>query len=144
MANYFTEFSCILPVGTTENAETTHQIRDVLAAEIECENDTPLGFEMQTQPDSNPSVLWIHSNECGDPAHVIRLVQRYAKTFSLSGKWGFAWSYTCSRPMLDGFGGGAHVLDLETGEAIAHVDCNTFLEEHLALPRSERDRGTVE
>jgi hypothetical protein len=33
----------------------------------------------------------------------------------------------CSQPRLDGFGGGAHVLDLATGETVAWTSTNDWL-----------------
>ena len=55
----------------------------------------------------------------GDPERLIHFVKLCAAEFSLSGRWGFQYANTCSKPRLDGFGGGAHVLDLATGETVA-------------------------
>lgn len=137
MADYFTQFSCVLHVGTAENAAAAELIRDTLAGEIDGEDGASLGFDMEVQLDAGPGALWIYSDGYGDPEHVIRFVLRCAEAFSLSGNWGFTWAYTCSRPRLDGFGGAAHVLDLQARTTVAYVDCNTFVEEHLAAPRGE-------
>lgn len=51
--------------------------------------------------------LWLHSEEGGDPAHVIPLVQAYLAKFDPQGYVGIEWANTCSRPVLDAFGGGA-------------------------------------
>ena len=40
---------------------------------------------------------------------------------------GIHWALTCSRPRPAGFGGGAHVLDLATGETIDWMDCEHWL-----------------
>ena len=67
----------------------------------------------------------------GDPAHVIQFVQRCAAAFGLSGRWGFQYANTSSRPRLDGFGGGAHVLDLATGETVAWIYTDGWLAQVL-------------
>ena len=51
---------------------------------------------------------------------------------ALTGRWGFQWALTCSRPRPDGFGGGAHVLELATGMTIEWLDCEHWLAGQLA------------
>ena len=43
---------------------------------------------------------------------------RLAEDLDLTGLWGFQYALTCSRPRLDGFGGGAHVIDLGARKSI--------------------------
>ncbi len=50
-----------------------------------------------------------------------------AAEFSLKGRWGFQYANTCSRPRLNAFGGGAHVLDLGTGETLGWIDIDGWL-----------------
>ena len=66
----------------------------------------------------------IRDDVTGDPQQVILFVQRCAEAFGLTGRWGFQWANACSRPRVNAFGGGAHVLDLETRETIAWTDTN--------------------
>ena len=73
------------------------------------------------------SVLWIHDDESGDVEAVIAFVLRLAETLDLSGLWGFEHSNTCSRPRLDAFGGGAHVIDLGARKVIGWVNNQTWL-----------------
>jgi hypothetical protein len=141
MADLFTQFSCLLHVGTAENAAAAELIRGELAGDLDREEEVSLGFDMEADHESGPGTLWIYSDGYGDPEHVVRFVLRCAEAFSLSGKWGFCWSYTCSRPTLDGFGGGAHVLDLATRMTVADLDCSTFVDAHTASSRDEAEEG---
>ncbi len=68
----------------------------------------------------------------GDPERLIQFVKRCAATFGLTGRWGFQYANTCSRPRLDGFGGGAHVLDLATGETVDWIYTDGWLAETIA------------
>ena len=59
------------------------------------------------------------------------VTQKNLEQFGLKGLWGFQYANTCSRPRLDGFGGGAHVLDLATGETVAWTYTDGWLAEML-------------
>ena len=87
---------------------------------------------MDVDHESGPGALRIDNDEYGDPEHVIRFVLRCASDLKLGGLWGFTWNDSCSRPRIDAFGGGAHVLDLTTGATIADIDCSNFVYEHVA------------
>jgi hypothetical protein len=69
---------------------------------------------------------------------VIIFVQRCAVAFGLTGRWGFQWANICSRPRINAFSGGAHVLDLATRETIARIDTNGWLARTLASRRRKR------
>ena len=141
MADYFTQFSCIFDVGTAGNAARAAAIHGELAAELECDEGAELGFEMEVDTASSPGALWIHSDDYGEPEHVVRFVLRCAEALDLVGVWGFTWGLSCSRPRLDGFGGGAHVLDLGRRETVAWIDCSNFVLERTmpALPSDDAD-----
>lgn len=127
MADYFTQFSCIFDVGSAENAAMADAIRGELAAELDRDEGACLGFEMEVDHGHGPGALWISSDEYGEPEHVIRFVLRCAEAFNLSGVWGFTWGLSCSKPLLDAFGGGAQVLDLGERKSLDWVDCSTWV-----------------
>lgn len=130
MADYLTGFSCLFDTGSAANAARAEAIRAKLDAELEGDGEA-MGFQMAPCPESGPGVLWLHADEAGEPEHVLAFVRRCAAAFGLAGRWGFAWALSCSRPRLDGFGGGAHVLDLATGETVAWLDCEHWLAARL-------------
>ncbi len=79
----------------------------------------------------------MYSEEDGEPEDVLTYVFRCAEALNLTGIWGFRWCLSCSRPRLDGYGGGAQVLDLGTRKTIDWVDLDHWLSEqadayHLA------------
>ena len=41
--------------------------------------------------------------------------------------WGFTYALTCSRPRLDAFGGGAHVIDLGARKSIGWTSTQEWL-----------------
>ena len=120
MADYFTSFSCLFDVGSAANVAPARTILAQLGEKLETEEDgAALGFTMQSDEGSGPGMLCLYSEEDGEPEHVIAFVKLCAEAFALTGRWGFHWALTCSRPRPAGFGGGAHVLDLATGSAEA-------------------------
>ena len=132
MANYFTHFSCLLDVGTPENAARALDLYNRLSEEGASEEPPSEGFLLSIQPEHGGSQLWMRDDVTGDPEHLIRFVQRCAAEFGLTGRWGFQYAGTCSRPRLDGFGGGAHVLDLATGETVDWIYTDGWLAQTIS------------
>lgn len=127
MADYYTHFSCMFDVGTAENAVRALTIRQEHADATEESEGRDLSFEVEHDPDCGPGALWIYSDGYGEPEHVIAFVLACAEAFDLIGHWGFTWALTCSKPRLDGFGGGAQLLDLSQRRSLAWVDCDQWL-----------------
>lgn len=67
-----------------------------------------------------------------DPERVIQVVKRCAAEFGLTGRWGFEYANTCSRPSLEGFGGGDHDLHLATADIVDRICTNGWLDQSVA------------
>ena len=93
---------------------------------------------------ARPGVLWISDGDGqGDPEHVIAFVLACAAAFDLSGRWGFSpWALTSSKPRLDGFGGGAQLIDLGARKSLAWLDCGHWLQGALD-PDFDADTGVA-
>ncbi len=128
MAYYFTHFSCLLDVGTTDNAARSLALfAELRAADQDADDPEVAGFDIVRQDASEGSTLWIHDDEHGDVDAVIRFVLRLAEELDLIGLWGFQYALTCSRPRLDAFGGGAHVIDLGARKSIGWTSSQEWL-----------------
>lgn len=126
MANYYTLFSCELDVKTPDNARRAMALYEADEGGGEFETPMSSGFELAVD-ETSPATLWIYSDHSGDVECVIRFVRSCVRTFGLTGRWGFQYAQTCSRPTLSGFGGGAHVIDLGTGENVDFVSTDEWL-----------------
>ncbi len=102
MADYFTHFSCMFDVGSADNATAAEAIRRRQADELDVAEGRDFGFEMEIDTARGPGALWISSDGYGEPEHVIAFVLACAETFDLTGRWGFTWALTCSKPRLAG------------------------------------------
>jgi hypothetical protein len=97
MADYFTHFSCLLDVGTIENAARALDLYNILSEEGASEEPPSEGFLLSIQPEHGGTNLWIRDDVTGDPERVIQFVKICAAEFSLAGRWGFQWSLCRNR-----------------------------------------------
>ncbi len=129
MADYFTSFSVLMPVGAG-NIKAALALYDQFKDELEADNRS-VGF-LAEKDEPGSDAVWLWDNDGGgDPEHVIAYAFRCAEAFGLTGLWGFHFSLSCSRPRLDGFGGGAQVLDLGQRESVDWLDTGHWLDEKL-------------
>jgi hypothetical protein len=122
MADYFTNFSCLIDVGSPDKAARALALfQELRAADQDVDDPEVAGFDIARQDAPEGSILWIQDDDHGDVEAVIRFVLRLAEEFDLTGLWGFQYALTCSRPRLDAFGGGAHVIDLGARKSIGWI-----------------------
>ena len=132
MANYFTNFSCLLDVGTPERAAAAMAIFHRCRAEDDDADELQYrGFDLSPQEEGKSGELWFRDDESGDPDGVVAFVLRLAEDLDLQGLWGFDFAHTASRPILGSFGGGATVIDLGARAVIGWVGTQTWLEKAL-------------
>ena len=74
MANYFTHFSCLLEVGTPENAARALDLYNALSAEGASDEPPSEGFLLSIEPQYGGTELWMRHDETGDPARMIQFV----------------------------------------------------------------------
>src|SRR5712671_2800577 len=91
MPDYFTHFSCVLDVGTPDNAARALDLYPAFMKEAAREGTLAGGFQVSIHPDQGGTKLWMRDEVTGDPLQVIIFVQRCAEVFSLTGRWGFQW-----------------------------------------------------
>lgn len=132
MADYFTHFSCLLDVGTPENAARALDLYNRLSEDGASEKPPSEGFLISIQPEYGGSQLWMRDDVTGDPERLIQFVKRCAVEFGLTDRWDFQYANTCSKPRLDGFGGGAHVLDLATRETVDWIYTDSWLDQTIS------------
>ncbi|PWK56751.1 hypothetical protein [Roseicyclus mahoneyensis] len=128
MADYFTHFSCLIDVGSPDKAARALALfQELREADQNADDPEVAGFSLTRQDAPEGSTLWIHDDEHGDVEAVIRFVLRLAAELDLTGLWGFEYALTCSRPRLDAFGGGAHVIDLGARKSIGWISTQEWL-----------------
>src|SRR5208283_5389418 len=132
MADYFTQFSFVIPV-TPEQGDWFAQVHALATELIEHAEDGEARQNIQGPQDLVSAVLdlagkrdgfpcievahdekagtvWVGSEDSGDVDYTVDLVSAFLKRFGLDLVVGFEWANTCSKPRLDAFGGGAVVI----------------------------------
>ena len=148
MADYFTNFSLIVPLPT-EAAEkyaldlAQQAFRIHLGDEIPDDfpalfRDVVEDWRFDTEP-SDPSTgwgLWLHSDSGGIDA-VCAFIQHLLERFDPAGHVALEWSNDCSKPRVDAFGGGAAII---TATRIKTISTNQWLHRHTASLQAAKPR----
>jgi hypothetical protein len=132
MTDFLTRFSCLLDVGTPANAARAFDIYAALMAENGREDPPTEPFLLSLTPEHGAKRLWLRDPGSADQQLVITFVTRCAEAFGLTGRWGFQWANVASNPVVDGFSGGAHVLDLSTGRTLEWISTGSWLADRLS------------
>lgn len=130
MSRYYTHFSCVLPLGRKECLPSALNLYEQFAAELDARYER-VGFTLSTN-DADRGCIRIESGDYGDPQQVIAFVQLCAKTFQLTGLWGFQWTHGCVFPSFEAFSGSACLLDLGTQRVVDRIDCQRWLSDRIA------------
>jgi hypothetical protein len=151
MADYFTEFSFVIPVtpaqgnwftqvhelaaaliGYAEDGaarETIEGPQDVMSAALELAEKRDGDPWIEVTHDETAGTIWVCSEDSGDLEYTADLAQAFLKRFDLDLVVAFQWANTCSKPLLDAFAGGAVVISRRT---VAWFDTGSLLEKALA------------
>ncbi|MCP3404794.1 hypothetical protein [Bradyrhizobium sp. CCGB01] len=132
MTDFLSRFSCLLDVGTAANAARAFDIYTALIAEIARDDPPAEPFLLSLSPEYGPARLWLRDPGSADQQLAITFVTRFAEAFGLTGRWGFRWANIASNPVVDGFSGGAQLLDLSTGRTLEWMSTGRLLTDRLA------------
>ncbi len=105
MAEYLTQFSCLLDVGSAENAAQVLDLYTTFCADGAEEDPPSEGLALSINPEHGGTMLWMRSEGSADPEALIQFVKRCARAFGLTGRWGLQYANTCSRPRPGAPGG---------------------------------------
>ena len=106
MANNYLEYSAFLEVP----AEKIEQARTIVAREIaRLEADDEWGY-CGTGADVEGKGVWFYAEESGNTDHVEAIARTLVEELEIAEPFCCSWAYTCSRPRIGEFGGGAMVV----------------------------------
>ena len=137
MADYYTQYSAEIDKLTDDEIDWLEvRLKDIEEARA---NDDGLGEDDHDlgQVELGDRTLWFCARESGDPQAVAVFVQGFLKRFRPNGTFSMEHTFSCSRPRLDGFGGGAIFV---TAERIEHLDTFAWVSERCR----EHEKRVVE
>ncbi len=130
MANNYCETSSWLdiPLAQIEKAE---EIADRVAKELEEDDEGSgcCGILYEFRNDASGCGIWFYTDESADIGHLEYIAQTLVDELKIDKPFCFSWSYACSKPRLDEFGGGACVV--QRGKKAYWVDAMDFVQRYL-------------
>lgn len=109
MADYYTQFSFIIPLTPEQTDQLLEELNDKKALKQIFEDPEFVNLGVVKDEEG----LWVASEIDGDTNDAISLLEYAIRHYHLP-PMGFEWGHTCSKPRLDGFGGGAVWTDGQT------------------------------
>ena len=151
MADYFTNFSLIVPLPTEEAVEYATQLAEH-ASGIQLGNEMAADFpeslrdvtddwlfETDANDPSNGRGLWLHSSNGGIDA-VCAFIQHLLQRFTPDHHVTLEWSNDCSKPRVDAFGGGAALI---TAQKIKTINTGEWLHREVTRLRKPRRKPSA-
>lgn len=139
MADYYTEFSLVIPLRTEpEKLWVEQRIAGGVISLAPHTADTAdriddneiLYFNAVIQPAEGAEHLWICSQDSGNVDDVIAFSQAFLKAHRMPPEHiSFEWSHSCSKPRTDAYGGRATII---TQNRAYWINTGVWLERKLA------------
>jgi len=109
MADNYCDSSSFLnvPPGKLDKA------REIIARveeELETGDEGYVGCQSQVLNDEERCGIWFSGDESCNVEHVELIARALVDELELEGDFICSWAYTCSKPRIDEFGGGAFVI----------------------------------
>lgn len=112
-----------------DKVEQAKEIMARIEAEIEADPEEGyVGYEADLEADG----VWIRHDESINTEHAERLVKALVEELDLPGIIVCSWSYTCSKPRIDEFGGGAFAV--QKGRDTIWIDAASEALRQAAMP----------
>jgi len=135
MANNYCESSSIISIPK-DKVEQAKEIMARIASELESDPEEGyVGYEAVLEADG----VWIHHDESINTDHSATLVRALVDELDLPGIFVCSWSYTCSKPHIDEFGGGAFAI--QKGRDTIWVDAASEALRQASISETNR-KGT--
>lgn len=115
MADYYTNFSVVLPLTKEQQAyafEVAKQVEEHQTQELPTDFPGSLTAEIENwtfETERTEPGLWLHSQYGGQDA-ACAFIQHLLQKYEFAGGVTFEWSHDCSKPRTDAYGGGAALI----------------------------------
>lgn len=133
MANNYCESSSLIRIPK-EQLERAKEIVTRVTAELEADEEWEYAGYLA---DADEHGVWIRHNESIETDHAEKLVRALVEELELPGVHVVSWSYTCSKPRIDEFGGGAFAV--QKGHPTVWVDAASEAERQALLLAEKPD-----
>lgn len=130
MANNYQQSSSFLNVPE-EKLSQAQEVIDKVVAELEEGDEGYCGCsaEIEGLVGRTSSGVWFHGGESINVEHVEMIAREIIEQLELDDPFFCSWSFTCSKPRIDEFGGGAFVI--KRGYETYWCDARNHVEQQL-------------
>jgi len=104
-------------------------------------DDPTYGFEWAFLGEGDEPHLWVNADDHGDVDRLAHLVQKFLKAFRPADCWSLSNANTCSKPRVDGFGGGA--VFVTAGEIRTHSSGEFIFQQRQAFEAAKANRAAT-
>lgn len=109
MANNYTDTSSFLSLPASRLG-AAREIIDRVTAELEDSEDGACEVQVEVLERGEGSGVWFHSEESVNMEHLAAIARALVEELEIDEAFVCSWSYSCSKPRIDEFGGGALVI----------------------------------
>jgi len=115
MADYYTQFSFMLPVteGMLGKAQEWLDAQREVAERMCMEDDVEyweIYGDVRLEMDEEESGIWVYSSDTGNVEAAMRITEEYLRWMEMDGGVLITWAQTCSKPRIHSFVGGGVVV----------------------------------
>jgi hypothetical protein len=121
MANNYCESSSIIRIPE-EKRQQAQEIITRIKQELENSDEGYCGFWASIDDDG----VWLRNDDTFNSEHAELLVRTLVNELELDGVFIVAWSYTCDKPRIGEFGGGAFAIQRGYETAFVDAECEAF------------------
>jgi len=108
MANNYCQGSSFLHIPK-HDLERARKIIDRVVDDLECAHDY-CGCHAVIDDDGSDTGVWFYDEEYIEPTHVEKIARTLINELEIAKPFYCSWAYSCSKPRIDEFGGGAFVI----------------------------------
>jgi hypothetical protein len=124
MANNYLTSSSFLEIPKDVDREKIKSVINNVIGELENNPDEGYcGCEVEVEPNG----IWFYYSESINPDHVEIIARAVINEFKIDKPFYCSWAYTCDKPRIDEFGGGAFVI--KRGFKTLWVDALTYVQD---------------
>ena len=128
MANYYCEFSTLVPFPNTTPTQMQKILDDILL-DIVDRDDWYGGCSFSVESKEDGCEVWVRSQDAeGDVEVATEVIQKLLEKFNIDKYHFFTWANTCSKLRPDSFGGGAALVGSDEVRALNTDELATILE----------------
>lgn len=126
MADYHMQFSeCINRLNASELHWWKLRVEKL---QSDLENDADVDYPGEIVVDEGNRQVHLYSESGGDPFATVKIVQEFLKFYRSKGHFSLTWAFTCDKPRIGEFGGGALFV---TADSIDEFDVTTWLRDRI-------------